>query len=201
MIQLGDKEWAQVVKDVLVVLQRITSTRDDKRRWTQADKAREAVQDAFDRLLRTNPPDLDTVDAVRRYLVRAARSALSHAHDAAQVRAKTAEEAGIEEAATMRTEAPSAETMNLEAAERAEERSRDARWQAEMERELEDAGDTFGLTVFRHMMQGIEEPAALAAKLRCPVEKIHNARKRRSLIAQKIRAAERARQDDDEDGA
>jgi hypothetical protein len=200
LIELTKSEWATVLKEVLVVLHKITSTRDERRKSTQADKAEEAVQAAFERLLKTRPAHLDTVVAVRKHLVWAARSALSNAKEAAGARGRTAEAAGIEEAATMRTEAPSAETMNLEAAEQAEAKARDARRLEALKRELKEAGDDLGLEIVGCMERGIGEPAALTAELRCPIEEIHNARKRRQRIVEKILAAERPPDEDDEDG-
>ena len=47
-----------------------------------------------------------------------------------------------------------------------------------------------GRRVVECMERGIGEPAALAAELGCPIEEIHNARKRRQRIVEKILAAE-----------
>jgi hypothetical protein len=196
VIELDDKGWKRLFAEVLVVAIRMTRTRDNSQEATEVDRAREATQRAFERCLRVRPADVDSVDALRKYLVGSVRSALSNAKQQEMARRKNETAASIEQATVGDPAGPSAEVISLEAfaAKRRRERAADA-LKALRERL---AGDAIALGTIECIEQGKTEPAQQARILDCPVEEIYAARKRRKRVLEQILAAQETEDNEEE---
>jgi hypothetical protein len=189
LIYLTQRQWARLYKEVLWIALRITHTKVEQLAWTARDRAQEAVQRACERLLRTDPPGLDTIEDLRRYLVGAMRSELHHAGARAETR-REAESAAAVEASTITGGAtPSAEAMHLAAAQHGQERTRAAKKISMLRKELE--GDRIALATIDLIDNDVAEPEEQARRLAVPVEEIYNARKRRKRAMQRVEAAYR----------
>ncbi len=177
MIELSQKEWTRLYKEVAVVAQRMTFTKKDAQKYTARDRAQEALQRACERLLTNKPAELKTYEDVRDYLVAATRSELYNAGIRAGVRRGTEKLAVLDLLAPTGYAMPPAEQMHLEAAIKLEERSRTDRV-LELTRE-ELAGDRLALGTIDCLLDDKEKPAEQALILGCPVEQIYLARERR----------------------
>jgi hypothetical protein len=189
LIELTKAQWDALFQDVMLAALKMTSTKVEKRKATQRDKAMEAVQAAFDRLLRVKPPGLDSTDAIRRYLVWTVRSTLANAGELAESRARHETAAATDQQTVDPPVLHSAEQMNLGAAQEEDDKRRDERRMQALRREL--AGDRIALGTIDCITQGTTEPAEQAEILECPIEEIYNARKRRKRAVEKVLADER----------
>ena len=186
MIELDRTIWERLYREVLMLALRITRTRNQAQEATQADRAREATQRAFERYLRSQPPDVDSIESLRRYLVGALRSELGNA-----LREQTSRMRGehawlVEEATLDGDAAVSAETMQLEKAEAERRRLRAARAIERLDVEL--AGDPIALGTVECIKRGQEKPEEQARILGCTIQEIHAARKRRRRVLTRILA-------------
>jgi len=196
VIELDNKEWERLFRQVFVVAVRMTRSKDPTQEVTQIDRAREATQRAFDRCLRVRPAHLDTVEALRMYLSWAVRSALSHANEEHALRREN-EAAVVTELATVgSTAVASAETMTLEVAASERERQRAVRALKRLREELAD--DRIALGTVECIAAGKTEPADQAGLLKCSIEEVHAARKRRKRALKRILDADEADYDDEE---
>jgi hypothetical protein len=195
LITLTKPDWDKLFTDVLLIAQKMTWTKVKERQPTQRDKAMEAVQDAFERFFQKDPPGLATVDEVKRYLVWTVRSELSNAREAGETRKEYEAEAVVEQETVDPPVLGSPEQMNLEASQAEIEKERDRRRLEATRRELAD--DPIALGTLECMVQGKTDPAEQAVILKCPVEEIYNARKRRKRAIEKVLAAERAAEDEE----
>jgi hypothetical protein len=157
----------------------------------------EAVQDAFERYFQKDPPGLDTVDAVKRYLVWTVRSELSNAREAGETRKEYEAAAAVEQETVDPPVFGSPEQMSLEASLAEREKDRDRQRLEATRRELAD--DPIALGTLECIVQGKTDPAEQAAILKCPVEEIYNARKRRKRAIEKVLAAEQAVKDEEKE--
>jgi hypothetical protein len=189
VIELEQAEWNRLFKEVLVVALRMTHTKDEHLKATRRDQAREATQRAFDRLWRSKPARLDTVEAVRGYLEGALRSELSNEKRDQTVRQGYEAAAAREEVALGRGAGAPAEVVHLEAARAHRERDRAARILTRLREELAASSDKIALGTIDCLAQGHTAPAEQAKILQCSVEDIHAARKRRTRAVRKIVAA------------
>ena len=199
MIQLTQAQWARLYKEVLVIANRMTFTRSTKHEWSARDRAQEALHKACMRLFDVKPPGLDSIDALRRYLVGATRSELGHASDRAAFRRATEGAAATEDATVGGGTAPSPERQNLDAAQSAAAQVDAARCVRMLKRKLTKAGDTTGLETMKLIARGVVSPEAQAKALGCEVEEIYNARKRRNRAMDEVVAAIRAGNGDDDE--
>jgi hypothetical protein len=190
LVELDKNGWTRLHAEVLVLVLRMTGTRSAILRPTQSDRAREAVQQAFERYLRVRPAGVDTVDALRRYLVGAARSALSNEKDAHAARRTHEKAAMTEREAVDGSAARSMEDDVIESFEEQENRERAGRIVARLRQAL--AGDAVALATIDCIERGETEPAEQARLLGQAVEEIYAARKRRKRALDRILAEERA---------
>ncbi len=187
MIHLDEQAWARLYREVLVIALRLTHTRDTAQQATQIDRAREATQRACFRCMRIQPAGLDTMEALRSYLVWRVRSELSHASEEQEARQKLEGAAAIEQATAEGTAGASAEVIHLDAFAATRKRERAARAIKECREALAD--DRIALGTIDCIARGKTKPHDQAEILECSVEEIHAARKRRKRVLAKILAA------------
>ncbi|HEY8039211.1 MAG TPA: hypothetical protein VIF15_05425 [Polyangiaceae bacterium] len=190
MIDLTKKDWDALYRDVLVKALQMTFTKDEKRKATQADRAREATQRVFDRYFRVRPPDVESIDSLRGYLVRALRSEQSNERNGEKAHKRIAEEAAVDTATAQGETRASPEQKNLERAQDEADEERDRRRLKALRAEL--AGDAIALGTLECIARDETEPAKQAVTLKCSVDAIHAARKRRDRARERVVAAERA---------
>ena len=178
MVELSDKEWTRLYKEVAVIAQRMTFTRKDALKYTARDRAQEALHRACERLLTLRPEELKTFEDVRDYLVWATRSELHNAGVSAKVRRDNEKLAMLDQMAPTGGVVAPAEQMHLEAAIKLKERARTDRV-LELARE-ELAGDRLALGTIDCLLDDQDKPAAQARILGCTVEQVYLARERRS---------------------
>ena len=194
MIQLDDKQWDALYEEVLVRAVRISAPRrregaapeeHEFNRATQRDRAKESTQKAFERYYRVRPP-AQSIDELRRYLIGAMRSELNHSYRETH---KEYEEAAVIEMATVSgNSALSAEAAILEVGEIERDRRRLERRKKMLLAELE--GDALARGTVECIAKGVDDPAEQARILKCSVEDIRNARKRRSRAVERVLASE-----------
>jgi len=165
---------------------RLTHTKDEILKATHRDRAHEATQRAFERCLRIRPANVDSTEALRVYLVKAVRSELSNAYAEQESRSEREAAAAIEEATHGRSATASAEVIRLDAVRAQRRSNRAARAIEKLRRELATAGDTIALGTVECIAAGQTEPAEQAAVLKCSIEEIYAARKRRKRMLEKI---------------
>jgi hypothetical protein len=199
LIQLTQVQWARLYKEVLVIANRMTFTRSSKHEYSARDRAQEGLHRACMRLFEVKPSGLDTIDALRRYLVGATRSELGHASDRAAFRKATEGAAATDDATVGGGSAPSAEKQNLDAAQRDAEQVDAARAVRMLKRKLTKANDTMVLETMKLIARDVVSPEAQAKALGCDVEEIYNARKRRNRAMDEVVAAIRAGKDDEDE--
>jgi hypothetical protein len=197
-VTLTDADWKRLYKEMSLLAHRMTFTKDPKKQWTARDRAQEAVQKACLRFLELRPAGLDTLDAVRHYLAGAVRSALGHASERAALRKETEGEAASEEAHVTGGATPSAETMNLEAKQQVVDLRRSRRLMRRLRRKLKDANDTVGLGMLQCIADGHHAAEDQARILKCTVDDIWNARKRRNRAKDEVLAEYTDEGDDEE---
>jgi hypothetical protein len=195
LIQLTKTQWDALFRDVLLAARKMTYTKVEKRKPTQRDRAMEAVQRAFDRFFRVDPPGLDATDALRRYLVWAVRSELSNVHEQQETRAAQEAAAAVEQETVAPSIVASPDQMSVEDAEAERGWARDARRLAALKQRL--TGDRIALATLDCAARGEDEPAKQAATLGCPIEEIYNARRRRKRAIDDVLAAERDEDDEE----
>jgi hypothetical protein len=206
VIDLTQEQYSRLYKEVLLATLKVTVTkkrelhptqRDQAREATQRDQAREATQRAFERCFRLRPAELDSLDALRLYLVRAARGLVNHSNRDQDVRSQYEAAAAIERVAMGTHVNPSAEVVRLEYVRAHRARDRAARVLKELRATLAAQGATLALGTIDCIARGKERPAEQAAILACSVEEIYAARKLRKRALVKILAS-RKREDDEE---
>ena len=186
MIEVAKQEWERLFKEVLVAALRMTHTKDSMLVATHRDRAREATQRAFERCLRVRPAEVRSVDALRAYLVKAVRSELSHANDEQESRLEREGAAAVEQATVGGSVHTSAEVIHLDAARALRRRNRAALAIERLREELTAQSDAIALGTVDCIAAGKTEPADQAAFLKCSVEEIYAARKRRKRVLEKI---------------
>ena len=190
MVKLSQKQWTLLYKVILVLALRMTYTRVKDFQWTARDRAQEAVQRAFERFLRVQPPHVTDVEKAKSYLVAAVRSELSNVRKREAYRKKLEDAAAVEDATLGRDTAKSAEQMNIEKGERLIDNSRAVRMVAKCREIL--AGDRIALGTMDLIADDEVDVWVHARVLGCEVEDIYNARKRRRRAMQKAEEAVRA---------
>lgn len=199
MIELTKQQWTRLYKEVAAFAHGVTFTKVEKRKWTNRDRAQEAVQRACLRFLEVKPPSVETYEQARDYLMAAVRSELSHARERWETRKEHEEAAVVDHTTTEGASKPSPEQMHLEKGEQVREQGRAARI-IEYAREYA-AGDRLVLGTIDCIEREIEKPAEQARELGCSVEQIYLARKRRVYAVQEaIARYERERKAKKEDG-
>ena len=93
---------------------------------------------------------------------------------------------------------PSAETMNLEAKQQVVDLRRSRRLMRRLRRKLRDANDTVGLGMLQCIADGHPAAEDQARILKCTVEDIWNARKRRNRAKDEVLAEYTDEGDDEE---
>jgi hypothetical protein len=189
VIEIGKQEWNRLFKEVLVAALRMTRTKDAMLVATQNDRAREATQRAFERCLRVRPAEVSSVDALRAYLVKAVRSELSHANAEQASRSEREGAAAVEEAAIGRSVSASAEVIHLEDVRALRRRKRADLAIERLRQELTGESDAIALGTVDCIEAGKTQPADQAALLKCSIEEIYAARKRRKRVLEKILGA------------
>ncbi len=193
MIDLGEKAWERLFGEVLLIATRMTRTRDALQEATQIDRAREATQQAFERYLRVRPANLDTIEAVRKYLVWTVRSVLSNAKEEQGARRRHESAASTEQATVDGVVARSAEVIHIEVAAANRRRECAALALKRLYEALSD--DRVALGTIDCIEKGKTEPAEQARILECSVEEIYAARKRRKRALDKILAEDTIEED------
>ncbi len=188
MIALDDEQWDRLYREVLVSALRRTHTKDPKQEWTRRQQACEATQRAFERCLRLKPPDLTSLDAVRLYLLKAVRSELSNVKREDAARAVHEAAAGVEDETLGRIAAAPAEVIHLDEARARRNRLRAAEAIQKLRQELTEAKDDIALGTIECIEKGMTRPAEQAVLLKCSIDDIHNARRRRKWALAKILA-------------
>lgn len=184
LIQLGKKAWEDLYDQVFVIALRMTHTRDPSQRATQADRAQEATQRAFDRCWRVRPANLSTLDELRNYLVWGVRSELSNVSREAASRREHEARAAVEASAVAGAMHASAEVISIEVAAAKRRRERAVRALKRLREDL--AGDPISLGTVDCLEKGVSRPAEQARILGCTVDEIHAARKRRNRALERI---------------
>jgi hypothetical protein len=187
LVKLTRKEWSLLYKMILVLALRMTYTKVKELEWTARDRAQEAVQRAFERFLRQDPPGVRDFETAKNYLAAAVRSELSHVKQREAHRRTKEEAAAVQDATISGGSAPSPEQMNLETGERVIDQSRAVRMVAKCRELL--AKDTLALGTMDLMAEGITDVREHARILKCEVEEIFNARKRRKRAIEKAEEA------------
>jgi hypothetical protein len=177
VVSLTKEQWTRLYKEVAAFAHGVTFTKVEKRKWTNRDRAQEAVQRACLRFLEVKPAAVETYEQARDYLMAAVRSELSHARERWETRKEHEKAAVIEQATTEGASKPSSEGMHLERGEQVREQGRAARI-IELTKEYA-AGDRLVLGTIDCIEREIVEPADQAKQLECAVEEIYLARKRR----------------------
>jgi len=186
VIELGKKDWDRLFREVLAFALRMTHTKNEMLKATQRDRAFEATQRGFERCLRVRPASVDSIEALRVYLIKAVKSALSNANTEQESRSEREGAAAVEEGTLGRSVTASAEVIHLDAVRAQRRRSRAARAIEELRRELGAASDTIALGTVECIAAGQTGPAEQAAILKCSIEEIYAARKRRKRMLEKI---------------
>jgi hypothetical protein len=177
VIDLSEREWVRLYKEVAVIAQRMTYTKVEKQRWTARDRAQEAVQRAFERFLTLRPEAVRSFDEARAYLLGAVRSELWNVHERGETRREAEKAAVVEEATVTGGAAPAAEQMQLEHSGRVSEQARAARIVELTREELKD--DRIALGTMECIAREQAAPAEQAKTLGCTVEEVYSARMRR----------------------
>src|SRR5215472_7702355 len=180
---------------MFVLALRRTYTKVEKFQWTARDRAQEAVHRAFDRFHRLRPPEVTDFESAKAYLAMALRSELSNVRARDRYRQERENAAAVEEVTLGRGAAPSAEQMNLDRAEAIDQRSRAERMVAKAREELRRAGDPLAkraLATMDLIAKGTWDVHEQASILRCSVEQIFYARKRRKRAMKNADEAVRA---------
>ena len=183
MVKLTKEQWTRLYKEAAAFAHGVTFTKVEKRKWTNRDRAQEALQRACLRFLEVKPPSVETYEQARDYLMAAVRSELSHARERWETRKEHEKAAVVDHLTTEGASKPSPEQMQLEKAEQVREQGRAARI-IEYTREYA-AGDRLVLGTIDCIEREIEEPADQAKELGCAVEEIYLARKRRVYAVEK----------------
>ena len=182
MVKLTKEQWTRLYKETAAFAHGVTFTKVEKRKWTNRDRAQEAVQRACLRFLEVKPPSVETYEQARDYLMAAVRSELSHARERWETRKEHEKEAVVDQLTTEGASKASPEQMQLEKAEQVREQGRAARI-IEYTREYA-AGDRLVLGTIDCIEREIEKPAEQAKELGCSVAEIYLARKRRVYAVQ-----------------
>ena len=190
MVKLTQRESTLLYKMILVLALRLTQTKAKDLEWSARDRAQEAVQRAFERMLRQEPPGVHDFESAKRYLAWTVRSELSNVLQREAHRRKKEEAAALDDATTSGGSVPSAEQANLERAERDASESRAARMVAKCRDLLSE--DALALGTMDLMANAITDPREHARILNCEIEDIFNARKRRKRAMEKAEEAVRA---------
>jgi hypothetical protein len=196
LVNLTRKQWSQLYMAILVLALRMTFTKQKKLEWTARDRAQEAVQRAFERYLRLDPPEVRTLEQLQTYIAGAVRSALGHVREAEEVRKIVERAAVTEQQAIAGAAMPSPEQMNLEAGRSAGDRSRAARIVGRVRERLRRNGDSVALGTMECVTKGIQNAADQAEYLKCSLDAVYRARERRAKVLAEVTAAY---VDDDED--
>jgi hypothetical protein len=190
LVKLTRKEWSLLYKMILVVALRLTYTKVKELDWTARDRAQEAVQRAFERFLRNDPPGVRDFETAKGYLAAAVRSELSNVKKREAHRRTKEDAAALEDSTISGGSAASPERMNLDRGERVVDQSRAVRMVAKCREILAD--DTLALGTMDLMADGTMDVREHARILKCEVEDIFNARKRRKRAMEKAEEAVRA---------
>lgn len=196
MIYLNDGQWRRLYKEVFLYAMRRTSTKSEKRKWTARDHAQEAVQRAFERLLRLDPPEVKDLEGLHSYLCGAVRSELGHHFDHEDAQRKAENLAARERQALAGKGNKSAEQLRTEVAEHEEAKESAQIKMAMLKDEL--TADAVGLELLALLARGEVEPEKQAARLGVPIEEIYNARKRRQRARDRVNEMYRAKLEDEE---
>lgn len=190
MVKLTQRESTLLYKRILVLALRLTQTKVKDLEWSARDRAQEAVQRAFERMLRQQPPGVHDFETAKRYLAWTVRSELSNVLQREAHRRAKEEAAAIDDATTSGGSVPSAEQANRERAEREASEDRAGRMVGKCREILE--ADALALGTIDLMAEGITDPREHARILKCHIEDIFNARKRRKRAMEKAEEAVRA---------